>query len=220
MHTKVDIYVDSQAALLALANVNIKSQLVLDTVQLLNDAGIGNSITLHWIKAHAGHPGNERVDLLAKMGAQNLSMERICPAPPSSLIKSLIKEKMHLHWSVIWNERADCRQTKLWFPTVDQNKSNQVLQLNRVEISRMVQIITGHDYLKRHISLVQGTGDDICRLCEEDEESSSHVVTECPALALARFKTLGTPHQVAPQDWSIKQVTSFLREASIGDLWD
>ena len=59
-------FVDSQAAPLALNRSTITLRLVGDTVHNLNL--LSESIRLVWIKAHAGHAGNEKADDLAKAG--------------------------------------------------------------------------------------------------------------------------------------------------------
>ena len=66
----IRIYSDSQAAILALDKNEINSQLVMDTIQvweLITNRNI--HVTLSWIKAHAGHEGNELADTQAKLGA-------------------------------------------------------------------------------------------------------------------------------------------------------
>ncbi len=122
------------------------------------------------------------------------------------------------YWSATWAQRKDCRQTKQWFPTVDISKSSSLLKLDRTLLSQLVQLITGHNFLKRHEALVSKDEDNLCRLCEEEEESSYHIITECPALARVRFEILGTTSLVDPSDWSVNQVIRLLREASVDDL--
>ena len=60
----------------------------------------------------------------------------------------------------------------------------------------------------------------MCRLCLEEEETSFHVMAECPALARPRLEVFGTPFQRTPLQWTTKQVVSFVREASIDGLLD
>jgi hypothetical protein len=74
--------------------------------------------------------------------------------------------------------------------------------------------------MNRHQALVDKTTDPLCRLCLEDEETSFHIIAECPALAATRRELLGTPFLTNPLVWSVSQVAGFLREASIGSLLD
>jgi ribonuclease HI len=67
------INVDSKAALLAFANKHTTHPLAvatrLKTIKLRNST----SITLHWVKGHAGLKGNERADYLAKTVASYIT---------------------------------------------------------------------------------------------------------------------------------------------------
>ena len=50
----------------------------------------------------------------------------------------------------------------------------------------MVQFITGHNYMKRHQSIVDYGYPEMlecwCRLCDDGEESSYHLLVECDRL--------------------------------------
>ena len=58
------------------------------------------------------------------------------------------------------------------------------------------------------------------RLCLEDEETSLHIVAQCPALARIRMQVFGRVLLKEPLAWSVNELTSFLQEASIGNLLD
>ncbi len=59
---------DSQAALLALDNMEIHSYLVWECVQALGELGRHDEVSLCWVKAHMGYKLNEEADALAKEG--------------------------------------------------------------------------------------------------------------------------------------------------------
>ena len=103
----------------------------------------------------------------------------------------LFRSRFSTKWQADWEKRADCRQTKLWFPYISKRLSFSLLALGRIELSKMIQLITGHNFLKRHEALVNKSEDADCRLCLEDEETSFHVIAECPALARQRQQTFG-----------------------------
>ena len=66
---EVTIFSDSQAALKALKAVHIKSQLVWDTVEKLNELGAKVSrLNLCWVKGHSELKGNDRADKEARQG--------------------------------------------------------------------------------------------------------------------------------------------------------
>ena len=209
------------AALLALASHRVSSKSTLETVASLNDAALSNEVHLRWIKAHVGHEGNEAADQLAKSGATNQgSLAGDLPAVSYTLVKGLLRSRFREQWNIRWQNSDTCRQTKQWFPAVNQRLSDQLLRLDRKNFSGMVQFITGHNYLNRHEALIDSQVDPLCRFCLEEEETSFHIIAECPALAVARFNTLGAPLLTLPLVWSVSQVASFLREARIGFLLD
>ncbi|KAJ8970474.1 hypothetical protein NQ317_017740 [Molorchus minor] len=53
-------------------------------------------------------------------------------------------------------------------------------------------LLTGHCHLSRHLQLIGIVEDPECRWCLEDEETSSHVLTECPAIARVRERHFGS----------------------------
>jgi len=84
------------------------------------------------------------------------------------------------------NPMARLSKQKYGFHTLMQTpakKSSLLLKLNRNDLSRLVQFLTGHNKLKRHKNIQAGIIDPhSCRLCLEDDESSFHVIAECPAM--------------------------------------
>merc|ERR1712141_425522 len=72
----MDIYCDSQSAILALNSIFVQSELVGETIDLLNEvAQKVNILTIRWIRGHQRHIGNERADLMARRGRDD-------PNPP------------------------------------------------------------------------------------------------------------------------------------------
>ena len=168
-----------------------------------------------------GHYGNEKADELANAGAVlTLSPAEDGPKPPDSYRKMLFRTQFSNKWQADWDKRADCRQTKLWLPYISKKLSFSLLSRGRIELSKLIQLITGHNFLKRHEALVNRSEDTDCRLCLEDEETSFHVIAECPALARQRQQIFGKCFLAPPLHWTTWEVASFIREAQIGFLLD
>ena len=146
------------------------------------------------MKAHVGIHGNEVADSLAKKGSS------LGEGPTNEILTPQIKQKsgindyFHKKWSKAWKSYEEARQTKIWFPIPNSKKSSLLLRLDRKNLSRLVQFLTGHNMLKRHKNTQNGVIDPhSCRLCLEEEESSFHVIAECPAMQSYRsgvFKLL------------------------------
>jgi hypothetical protein len=66
----IHIHVDSQAALQSLIKSQITSKTVHQTVELLRELAGTHTVTLQWVKAHVGMPGNEMADEAAKAASQ------------------------------------------------------------------------------------------------------------------------------------------------------
>ena len=116
----------------------------------------------------------------------------------------------------------------MFFPTPRPEFSFQIVNSNRENYSMLVQLITGHNYAKRHQNIIDkanGVVDPfdrslaLCPLCEEDEASSLHLLAECVVLGPIRLRIFGQ-HRLAPPFGTLKkaQLVCFLRAAPITAL--
>ena len=83
----------------------------------------------------------------------------------------------------------------MFWQKVDYTKSRQLLNLTRPQIGYMVQMLSGHNHLRRHRVEVLKEPDKIqCRLCESSKESTEHLFLECtsPELVSRRLTCFGT----------------------------
>ncbi|MBZ5797688.1 hypothetical protein K8353_47535, partial [Burkholderia contaminans] len=55
----------------------------------------------------------------------------------------------------------------------------------------MTGLLTGHCHLKRHLHMIRVIDVPECGWCMEDEETASHILTECPAIARVRERHFG-----------------------------
>ena len=90
-------------------------------------------------------------------------------------------------------------------------------------MSRLVQYITGHAFLRRHNKIVEhGTKDHIdlkdCRLCGMEEETPHHLITKCEVLAMHRYSLFGKQElDTYFHKWGVTQMQYYLDQ---GDLYD
>ena len=201
-NSTIAINCDSQAALQALTSTVVHSKQVHATSQLLQKLGDtvnNNKILLRWVKAHVGHEGNERADLLAKEGADSIvaPLADNIPLISAKSVREEVKEKFVEHWNTIWQQDHPCRQTKLFFKKANKLASSKICAYSRQIFSAFAQFITGHNFLNRHSAIVAyGYPEPLassCRYCNDDEseESSIHILTTCPAFSGHRFSIFG-----------------------------
>jgi len=212
-------FADNQAAILALHSPHTESQLVLDTMIALNELGHDNHITISWVKAHVGHKGNEEADRLAKLGATSpaLQVPNVGISPKTS--RSLITDQMIEKWNQAWHAYPKARQTKQWFPDVNRLKAMQLLKAaDRPLLSGLVQLFSGHNFLKRHENVIDNTKIKTCRFCEIGDESTEHLIGDCSTFDLKRLTIFGRLRMEPPFEWKLSQVLEYLFETKLNRL--
>ena len=225
----VYIYTDSQAALLAMNQIEVKSEIVAETIELLNQAARHiqvDSLVINWCKAHVGHIGNEHADEMAKAGSgqtSNLMIDR--PKLPKALLHMEIDKLSTKMWRAQWVNDPACRQTKHWFPEGPvASWTFGLLNLSRVAFGQMIGFLTGHNFLKRHQALIDGGAEDEdadkwCDFCGGGEQTTEHIVSFCESLAALRQEHLGAAFPQHPfTEIKLASLLSFLRAARIKSL--
>ena len=216
----VRFFVDSQAAIKALENNKISSKLVLETIRTLNIASMGRNIAIYWTKAHIGTVGNERADEGAKKGGQLDRAEEI--GGPKSELKARIEKFFYYEWEKEWQKYQKARMTKQFYSKPDKNQAKYVIKLGRLELSRVIKIITGHNGLFYFKNKIDADINPECRFCLEDNETFYHLVTDCPALREQRTEIFLDNLPTTNNKWSVRDLLLFsqkhgIREALDGD---
>jgi ribonuclease HI len=212
----VKIFVDSQPALQAMEAETITSLMTLDAIKELNQAGnLGVKITLVWIKAHVGYKGNEMADKLAKKGCEQSNQIKM--PQPYKVVKNKIREHAYDSWEQEWGSYKSARQTKQFFPTRSQRKSKDLYTLSRLQLGKMVRLLTGHNVLNYHMSLMAPGHNPGCRYCDNSRETFFHFITECPAFSNHRATTLATrdPTEEEIAGMDISKIMEFAEEYRI-----
>jgi len=182
----VTIMSDSQAALLAVDNCLVKSSVVWDTIQRLNELGVNKRVTLRWVKAHVGISGNEQADSLAKEGTVDVFIGPEPIIPVATRLRTMnIKKAVDKLWQERWEVRkvkfGDCRQSLILWPNINKKFSFALLRAgNRALFSHLIQYISGHCDLGYHSRMMGSIGTDACRFCAESREEANHLVLRCP----------------------------------------
>ena len=145
--------------------------------------------------------GNERADEAAKEATKNDDIDIRTPIANSWMSRT-VNSLIYKEWANDWSAIKTARQTKQFYKFPSISKTNRVLKLNRYDLTRFINIITGHNNLNYHMSLVSnGDISSTCRFCLSERETFFHWVTDCPRLRTLREDYLldykpGNGHEV------------------------
>ena len=109
-----------------------------------------------------------------------------------------------------------------FFPYTNPKLSKDLIKYGRAAFGILVHLITGHNRLNRHNSIVlhnHPQDDSGCRHCGEDEESSFHVFARCDKFAIHRRNWFFHDKLDHPfQKLKAQKLIGFLRDARIEGL--
>lgn len=129
-YIKATIFTDSKASYLVLQRtfpINIIIKEVFESMVQNPD----KALTIGWIKAHAGNPGNERADELAKGAIIAIQADiQDFQKFPISLVKKYCRDNVLKEWKIYWKNSKKGRETYEIIKKVDFNYvcSKQVIQ--------------------------------------------------------------------------------------------
>jgi len=84
------------------------------------------------------------------------------------------------------------------------------LSFNRTQSRAVTGLLTGHYTLRRHLHLPGLMDSPLCRRCRAEEETSTHILCECEALASLRHAYPGS-FFLEPED---------IKSISLGVIWN
>ncbi|XP_062715575.1 uncharacterized protein LOC134291616 [Aedes albopictus] len=212
-HSNICIFSDSQAALAALKSYTCTSKLVWECVLLLQQLSANNSINIYWVPGHHGIDGNEKADELARMGSSKplLEPEPFCGTSPCS-IKMELRNWEKVMMITNWNNTQGARQSKK-FITPNISVTQKLLALSKKDLCTYTGLITGHCLVKYHLRLIKIVEEDVCRFCNEETETSEHLLCDCIGLYTTRLKYFDKGFLQPSDIWSLspRKVIHFIR---------
>jgi ribonuclease HI len=185
-----NIYIlsDSQAAIKALDKDQITSKLVSECHQSLIQLARHNRVQLIWVPGHDSITGNKTADHLSRTGSEHpfTGPESACGI--SFEVAKRVMNKKHIKQ---WESIMGLKEAKEVILGPSAKRSKDLLKLNRNQLRWIVGLFTGHCHLKGHLFKPRLTDDPICKMCLEEDESATHVLCDCEAIAHLWFHYLG-----------------------------
>uniref|UniRef100_A0A1I8I9W0 non-specific serine/threonine protein kinase n=1 Tax=Macrostomum lignano TaxID=282301 RepID=A0A1I8I9W0_9PLAT len=193
----VRICSDSLSALSALASgPGSTGATMIDAVwgSLADLAARGTSVHLQWVPGHAGIPGNEAVDEIAKQGT---TLAQGTAPVPLAAAQAAVRRYCLARWHQIYNAAATeaaSTSSLAWHlactagrlppqPTSDLTRRQErlicQLRADRCPALRGFQAAIGVDVAPT------------CRFCGDGEETAAHLLISCPALTSHRCRLWG-----------------------------
>ncbi|KAJ4431228.1 hypothetical protein ANN_19825 [Periplaneta americana] len=137
-------------------------------------------IEFNWIKAHAGHEGNELADQFAKEAARSEDIPESYSKTPKSAVKCEIHTLSLVKWQNEWDNTAKGQITKSFFPNI-----NDRLKLKLNITPNFTTIITGHGNIKSYLHKYKIIDSPLCP-CNNDEQIIDHLLYNCKLLERER----------------------------------
>jgi ribonuclease HI len=199
----IAIYTDNQAAIWSIAKAEGRSgayilEEIASQVQRLQD--MGRPVTVRWIPAHVGIPGNEAADTAAKEATGWRENGRRCPpaaTPPKlypleSTLRRWCKAQAERAWTAKWRTETKGRATYRHTP----RPTKKVLQLHeglsKRESALLVQLRTEKIGLKDFLfnRRVPGVTSPRCE-CGERRQTVAHILLSCRTYRNLRNQVFG-----------------------------
>ena len=194
----VNIYVDNQAAIQAVANPGRQSgqYLLREVVQGINrlrEAGV--QVQIHWIPAHVGVPGNEEADRAAKTAAQGLRTYSRRVFYMLATCKQTLRKRAFSQWVQEWENGTTGRTTFNLEKEPNPGVLTKHTGVRRPLSSLITQLRTGKIALAHYLHKIQRQDSPRCP-CSRGIQTVRHILTECPRTQDLREELLGRAQDV------------------------
>jgi hypothetical protein len=144
------------------------------------------------VPGHEGIAGNEIADQLARTGSEHpfTGPEPACSISNGAARKAVSNWLNRKHIKQ-WESIIGLRQAKELISGPSAKRTRDLLKLNRDQLRWIVGLYAEHCRLKGHLSKMGLMSHSTCERCLEADESATHVLCDCEALAHLRFRYLG-----------------------------
>ena len=185
--TNIVIFTDSLSTIQALENGTEANkemiQLSRSIHHLINSHRV--QIVLQWIPGHAGLPGNEKADELAKRGASLPQPETpVSYQTACQMIKSNLREEWMNSWAL------ETKGRHMYSHMTKPNRKDPINKLQREDQSIIFRLRTRHIPLNSHLKRINVKTSAACPLCNHPDETVEHHLFDCINLKELRGRFL------------------------------
>jgi hypothetical protein len=170
------------------------------------------------VPSHEEIAGNETADFLVRTGYEHPFTE---PVPACSIsigvAKRAVSNWLNRNHKKQWESTTGLKQAKELIPGPSAKRTRDLLKSNRDQLRWIVGLYTGHCHLKVHLFKLGLINDPTCEKCLEADESATHVLCDCEAIAHLRFHHLAQ-FFMEPGDFydaPISKVLHFIRSVGL-----
>jgi ribonuclease HI len=137
-------------------------------------------IEFNWIKALAGHRGNELADQLVKEAANNRGINECYTRIPKSTVLSELNDHSVTKWQSEWDHTTKGTITKSFFLRIAER-----LKLNINVTPNFTTMVTVHGNIKSYLQKYKILDSLECS-CKSGEQTVDHILFDCKLLEQER----------------------------------
>ncbi|KAL5263830.1 hypothetical protein ACHWQZ_G005038 [Mnemiopsis leidyi] len=191
-HSDIAIFSDSQAVIKALNNPQVKSRMILETINSLNTLGNNNKVSINWIPGHEGVPGNERADELARQGSSTrpVGPEPFVPLPTSFITREIHNSLTNSHLKE-YNKAKLSEKGKTPLLHYLKTCGYRTISNSGTNIRWLTWLYTGHSPLNYFQHKTGNFTTPLCATCGIEEETSEHFPCNCFGYMTIRLRIFG-----------------------------
>jgi hypothetical protein len=141
---------------------------------------------------HDSIVGNETADQLGGTGSEHpfIGSEPACGIS-IGVAKKAVRNWTYKKHKKHWESTTGLKQANGLILGPSARRTKDQLELNRDQLRWVVGLLTGHCHLKGHLFELGLTDDPTCERRLQEDESATHILCDCEAIAYLKFRHLG-----------------------------